>query len=141
MPPPGAAHRRSDISLSMTREYKKVKPKGKLSEIIDFHLSGRNRYMVINQQRAGGKQNSSTPTLTTNTRNPAKFRNPLLNKYDDDGEDDYQRKHYVFEDDGDEDEAKSSGNKGRRKKKLAKNLKKSTNKDDRILFFYYYYFI
>jgi hypothetical protein len=123
MPPPGAPRR--DISLSLSREYTKVKPKGKLSEIIDFHLSGRNRYMVINQPKV------STPRLptasnTSSTRNPNRFRNPLLNKYDHDGEDDYERKHYVFEDDDDEtggDGTKGKGKGKTRKKRLTQTLK------------------
>lgn len=125
----------SDISLTMSREYKKVKPKGKISEIIDFHIHGRNRYMVINQSRAGSQQKlrglGPGPTLA-GMRNPAKFRNPLLNKYEHDGDDDYERKRYIFEDDDDDENAaapdsskdgKTKG--GRRKKRLSKTLKQN----------------
>jgi hypothetical protein len=135
MPPPlGATGPRrtggGDISLTMSREYKKVKPKGKLNEIIDFHMNGRNRYMVINQQRASSRQKLPAPT-PTGVRNPAKFRNPLLNKYEDDGDDDYERKRYVFEDENDDENAAKGDGKpkaGRRKKRLSKTLKQQ--KDD-----------
>lgn len=130
MPPPAGA-RRGDISLSMSREYKKVKPKGKLSEIIDFHMTGRNRYMVINQTRVSSRQNLNSSALS-NSRNPAKFRNPLLNKYEDDGDEDYERKHYVFEDQDDDENANGAngggkGKTGKRKKRLAKTLKNKDN--------------
>jgi hypothetical protein len=41
-------HRRP-ISFNMHREYNTRKSKGKLAEIIDFHLHGKNRYLKINQ--------------------------------------------------------------------------------------------
>lgn len=87
MPHPRRSSR--PFSFEIKREYnKKLQQKGKLSEIIDFHMKGRNRYMKINQPSK----------LRTVDRDWTRFKNPLLNRYDVSEEDDgYERKHYVFE--------------------------------------------
>jgi len=87
MPHPRRSSR--PFSFEIKREYnKKLQQKGRLSEIIDFHVKGRNRYMKINQPSK----------LKTVDRDWTRFKNPLLNRYDVNEEDDgYERKHYVFE--------------------------------------------
>lgn len=116
------------FSFEIKREYnKKLQQKGKLSEIIDFHVKGRNRYMKINQ-----------PTkLKTVDRDWTRFKNPLLNRYDVSEEDDgYERKHYVFEyiEEDDENTKDNDSEDNQEIKENTKTKKKSaTNKNTKRL--------
>jgi hypothetical protein len=111
------------FSFEIKREYNnKLHQKGRLSEIIDFHVKGRNRYMKINQ-----------PTkLKTVDRDWTRFKNPLLNKYDVSEEDDgYERKHYVFDYIEEEDEnAKENDSEDNQEKSKKKS---TTNKNTKRL--------
>lgn len=117
-----------NISFEMKRVYKEnyefeSKPKGKIIDIIDFHLNGRNRYMKINQP--SNKDN----VLLTEQRDWTRFRNPKLNKYEHKDQDSYKPKKYIFdynpsdEDFDDNDDVTTIKN---RNKKLTK--KKSLDK-------------
>ena len=84
---------RRPIKFDLTRDYSKVKSKGKISEIIDFHIHGKNRYMKINQP--------VSPKLLRNSW--TKFKNPKLNKFEGSGEEYYKPKRYVFDVEEDDD--------------------------------------
>lgn len=61
---------------------------GKLSEIIDFHMKGKNRYMKINQ---------TTKLKSSGTRSLSRFKNPLLNRFEFDGEEEFEPKQFYFD--------------------------------------------
>jgi hypothetical protein len=108
------------IRLNMHREYNKIRPVGRLSSTRtssndlnerDFHLHGRNRYMRINQPTNFSNRNKFDKDYY---RMKNRFKNPILNKYEDDGDEDYERKYYVFEFADDDDGHNNNKNKNNR---------------------------
>ena len=90
---------RRPIKFDLTRDYTKVKSKGKIAEIIDFHMHGRNRYMKINQPVSP----RSVPKQWT------KFKNPKLNQFEGTGEEAYEPKSYVFDYQEEDDDVAAGG--------------------------------
>jgi hypothetical protein len=120
---------RRPISFEIKREYNNVKPKqkGKISDIIDFHVSGRNRYMRINQPSSSLSSRANSISRNTGTssglssRNKTLFKNPRLNRYDDTGEDDYEIKQYVFDYQEDDSAQKKRHGRSRTRKERRRN--------------------
>ena len=64
---------------------------------VDFGSNRNNRYMRINTNPSTTDLQSSNKSVRSNTRHLAAFKNPLLNKYEDDGDEEYQPKHFEFD--------------------------------------------
>lgn len=93
MPP-----RRQPISLELRREYKELRNPGRLSGIIDFNLNGKNRYMKINQPVYSQNVSRTVSPHSSPVRAKAnRFKNPVLNRYEDSGDEEYEAKRYVFD--------------------------------------------
>ena len=82
------------ISLIITREFNNVNAEIKssskekqLSNLADFHLAGKNRYLKINQPEK----------ISLLNKEMAKLKNPRVNPFYGDVEEDYERKKYVIE--------------------------------------------
>jgi len=63
---------------------------GQISEIIDFNMKGKSRYMKINQP-------VNNKLRMSGTRSSNLFRNPRLSTFDFDGEEEYEPKQFVFD--------------------------------------------
>ena len=68
---------------------------GRLSEIISNDLKGKNRFMKINQPTT--QQVRQQLSKASGTRSLSRFKNPILNRFDFDGEEDYQPKQFYFD--------------------------------------------
>lgn len=81
-------------AATATNNHKIVKKSnfGILSEVFasDFRQKDKNRYMKINQP-------TKSQLKTSGTRSLSRFKNPLLNRFDYDGEEDYQPKQFYFD--------------------------------------------
>ena len=95
---------RQEISFEIKRLYKnknqytsaeRPKTPGRMLDIIDFNLNGRNRYLKINQPI--NKPSNPEGALLTETRDWTRFKNSKLNKYERLEQDDYTPKRFVFE--------------------------------------------
>jgi hypothetical protein len=88
-------HRRkpTETKKDLYKKKKNNKSGGKIAEIYDLQMKGKNRYMKINQPLF----NTSNRLNVNGTKSVSKFSNPLLNRFDFDGEEDYEPKQFVFD--------------------------------------------
>lgn len=97
------SQQRQTISFQLRREYKDLRNPGKLSGLIDFNLHGKNRYMKINQPvKSQNEPRMVSPRSSPVRDKKSRFKNPILNRYEDSGDEEYEAKKYVFDyEDGD----------------------------------------